>query len=236
MRRLPIAAMLMLASTSHGGRPLTSDDAASAERGSCQLEVWLEQQPEFQQAVLAPACGLADGLEFGLTWARGRERTAAEPLSVDMASWAIKWLPVRSPWTTAAGTLVLGLKFSGDYQRLGTSGWQLQGYGVLGLATLELNQDWTLHLNAGPWRDKASRGQASLLNLALVWRPMPSSLVFVEWLGSDRPGLLGAHVRSAGMRWWLHSDKLGLDLSASRQAGVSGTSWTMGLGWYGIGF
>jgi hypothetical protein len=44
-------------------------------------------------------------------------------------------------------------------------------------------------------------------------------------------------MRGAGLRRWLVKDLLGLDLTGMHVPGAQGpTMWTLGLGWYGIGF
>lgn len=42
-------------------------------------------------------------------------------------------------------------------------------------------------------------------------------------------------VGTPGARWWLVPERFGIDLVGSRAAGVPGTTWSFGFGWYGIG-
>jgi len=105
---------------------------------------------------------------------------------------------------------------------------------LLVLGTWEINQSFSIHGNFGPQYNKASRNSTTLLNLAIVWKAHPKLQLFAEVLANDRPEQFGNTQRSAGARWWLINDKLGLDISAIRINGYRQTLWTAGLGWYGI--
>jgi hypothetical protein len=73
-----------------------------------------------------------------------------------------------------------------------------------------------------------------LVNLAAAWTPASAALVFAEVQASDRRALSGPTVRTVGGRWWLVDGEIGLDLTASREAGSDRTRWSIGFGWYGI--
>ena len=93
-----------------------------------------------------------------------------------------------------------------------------------------------MHANLGAARDRASRTQGRLLNLAVVWTPLDDLLLLAEVQGNDKREVFGRTVASVGTRWWLVKDTPGLDLSASREVGVgAGRRWTFGRGWSGIG-
>lgn len=49
---------LLVALSAHAGRPLMTDDAGVANRGTCQVETWAERQGPALRWVTAPACGL----------------------------------------------------------------------------------------------------------------------------------------------------------------------------------
>lgn len=69
LRFLPIvlaAALLAHAGAARAGASLYVDDAATVERGRCQLESWLRVAAPARESTLAPACNLG-GAEFGLS-------------------------------------------------------------------------------------------------------------------------------------------------------------------------
>ena len=233
-RRLQVTVVLLMAAPlAMAGRPLASDDASTTEAGSCQLEAWSGRAGSERSLVLAPACGLLPGLEL----AADRSRFSPRGTQPDGAGLALKWLPPGGRVETGLGELNLGLKFSGAWGQLAGSSWRATQTSVLGVATWKPGQAMALHANLGAARDRASGTRATLLNLALVWSPQDALLLFAESLANSQRAVFGGAVRSAGARWWLVQDTLGLDLTASREAGVSGpTRWTFGLGWYGIGW
>jgi hypothetical protein len=233
MHLLPIlfllAACPMLA---HAGRPLSSDDAGTADPGTCQVEAWGEKAGSDRAWVVAPACGLVAGVELGADYTLPKPR---DPVRAE-AGLALKWVPESWKLDTGLGALNFGLKFAAAWAKPSAASWQGSGSSVLGLATLEVNDAVTVHANLGLARDRESATRATVLNLALVWTPSERTLVFAETQANSRREVFGGTVNSVGARWWLVKDQLGLDLTASRES-MSGakTAWTLGLGWYGIG-
>lgn len=236
-RRLRLAlagAALALATTAQAGRPLGTDDAGTASAGTCQVEAWAERSRGLPDGawVLAPACGLREGLELGGDHARFQ---AGQGLR-SAASLGLKWAPAAAALDTALGPLALGLKASLGYQQPAAQGWRRSGAALLALATLQPTDSLALHANLGPVRAADDGRSTSHLRLALAWTPHPAALLFAETQANDRPAANGGTLNTLGGRWWLLADTLGLDLTASREAGAAGpTRWSLGLGWYGIG-
>jgi hypothetical protein len=218
--------------TAMAGRPLSTDDAGTADAGTCQVEAWHERSGPDRAFVLAPACGVVPGLEIGMdaTWPSQRDvvrKGAGLALKVAPASWR---------WDSVAGELGLGLKFSGAWTKPAAGRWQGSSGLALGLASLKASETLTLHVNAGLARDSATAARATVANLALVWSPHASALLFAEAQGNSKKDVFGGTVATAGARWWLVKDSIGLDFTASRERGSGGpTRYTLGLGWYGIG-
>lgn len=228
-----VAASLLPALTAHAGRPLASDDAGTADAGTCQVEAWAEKAGADRASVLAPACGVLPGLELGADYTQPRPR---DPVRAE-AGLALKLAPESWKLGSGDGAVRLGLKAGAAWIKPSDAGWQGSGSSLLGLATLPLGESFELHLNLGLGRDKASRTRAGLANVAVVWTPTEPLLLFAEVQANSKRDVFGATVASVGARWWLVPDKLGLDLSASREATSGATTlWTLGLGWYGIGF
>jgi hypothetical protein len=215
------------------GRPLATDDAGTAEQGTCQFESWIEGNGSDHSFVMAPACGVAKDMELGADLTIPRHR---DELRVG-AGLALKWVPESWKLETAAGALGLGIKLGTAFERPAAQSWRSAGVGALVLATLLPADDWTLHANLGAARDRASSTTAGLLNLALVWAPLESALLFAETQANSRTSVFGGTVNTVGGRWWAVKERFGLDLTASRENGAgNGTSWSIGFGWYGITF
>ena len=229
----PILLALMAAAPwALAGRPLSSDDAGTADAGTCQVESWSEKAGSERAFVIAPACGVLPGLEIGADY------TAPNPGDVIKAEagLALKFAPKSWKLGTGAGELGFGLKVSGAWAKPAEAAWQVTETGVLGLATLAVNDAFTLHANLGLARERASGARAKVLNLALVWTPHDAVLLFAEARANSMKATFGGTVSTVGGRYWLVKDMLGLDLTASQESGAGSTTrWTVGLGWYGIG-
>lgn len=232
---IPLALALAIP-LAHAGRPLGTDDAGTAAAQTCQLEAWYEHSGSELTTELAPACGVAEGLELdlGITLpAQRKEQLLGSGL-------AVKWVPTAWASSTPLGELALGLKGGVDFEHPAGSGWRQAGSAALLLASLQVNEPWAVHLNLGwgHWRPAGqSPFQASLLNVAAVWTPGDQGLLFAEWQGNSRRADLGSPTVTAGGRWWLQKDKLGLDLTVGRETASGAPNVvTLGFGWYGLGF
>jgi hypothetical protein len=214
-------------------RPLTTDDADTAEPGSCQIESWIAHSDDERAIVLSPACGIAPGVELGADFARPHTLDALRT----QIGLAVKWAPEAWRVQTPAGTLNLGLKVGVALQQPSGQGWHVEDYAVLALATLAPGEDWTLHGNLGLAREPDGGVTTPVLNLALAWTPHEQLLLFGESRLNSRHAAFGGTVNAIGARWWLLKDRVGLDLTTSREMGASqGKVWTLGFGWYGLNF
>jgi hypothetical protein len=223
---------LLLAVPAHAGRPLATDDAATAGASTCQLEGWFQRNSAQREWVLAPACGIGESFELGLEGVRPSPRDGVH----FGGAVALKWVP-GAKFATPLGALVLGAKAGASHAKPPGGQWRHTGADVAALASLAPSDRWSLHANAGTRRERDAGVNASVLNVAAAYESADSWLAFVEALANDRRPLLGNVVRGAGVRWWVTKDRLGFDVTASRQAGgTGGTLWTVGFGWYGIGY
>lgn len=223
---------LLAAQDAMAGRPLLTDDAGVAERGTCQVESWSERQGPARAWVTAPACGVAAGVELGADYTvpRPRDVVRAE------GGLALKWVPEGWKVESALGEINWGLKLSGAWQQPIGASWQGSGSSLLALVSWKAGESFTVHTNIGLARDRASAQSASMFNAALVWTPMERLLLVAEAQTNNKRDVFGGTVVGLGARWWLIKDSLDLDLTSSRES-VSGAKavWTLGLGWYGIG-
>lgn len=232
LQALTLATLCMATATpALAGRPLATDDAATADAGACQVETWADHAAGRTGWVVAPACGLVPGLEAAAELVRPGDRSAVRWGS----GLALKWVPEGARLGTVAGPVQLGLKLAAGWVKPAGAAWDHTESHALALASWTPAEAWAVHANLGTARVAGSGAQATLLNLALVWTPLDPALVFVETHANDRRALFGGTVTTVGGRWWLRKDKVGLDLTAGREAGAGGTAWTAGLGWYGIG-
>ncbi len=226
-------ASLCLVANAWAGRPLGNDDASTTTTGTCQVESWVEREARQHAVIVAPACGVAKDMELDLDY------TLPEQRDVQLAASgvAFKWVPQSWRADTSIGELNFGLKLSAIFEHPAGANWRGTQTSLLGLATLKLSDAWAAHANLGAAREHASGTAVTLLNLSLVWTPSAPGLLFAETRTNNRHAVFGGTVNSVGGRWWLISDRFGLDLSASREAGSARpTLWSVGFGWYELSF
>jgi hypothetical protein len=217
---------LGMASSSFAGRPLAVEDAGVNPERTCQLESWVDQTNNEIGLVLAPACGLGNGVEVGveLNTPRHRARKDAE------RGIGIKWVPEEGK----LGDVTLGAKLSMSQVKVaGGSGWDSGPTSLLGIATYPINAEWTAHVNLGIDFVKNPSDTVPTAGGAIVWTPHKNWLVFAELTGAKDESA----TRAAGARFWLMPDELGLDFTAAKTNGKKEpTAYTLGVSWYGIQF
>lgn len=218
-------ALLLIVHGAQAARPMATDDTATAPGGECQIEAWGERVDDVRSQVLAPACGLTDTLELDAGFARTQGGTA----KLDSMVLGLKWVPSQTRWDTAAGEVRLGLIGGMFWGRASGERWKTDTAVLVGLASLDFAPGWTLYSNLSTARDVDSGKHVNGVRMALAWQPVERALLFVEGLRTSD----SSNVRNAGLRLWAIPEVLGLDVVSSRSAG-GGSSFSIGLGWYGI--
>jgi len=216
-------------SSAVAGRPLATDDAATADAKTCQIETWIEKQSSDHAWVFSPACGLVEGVELGFEYVHPELPNEARA----EAGWALKFAPSILQTTTALGELNFGLKLSAGHIKPVDQGWRQVEYGYLLLASWVPNESWAVHVNAGRSHEHENGKMVTLLNAATTFVPSTSWLVFLEAQINSKQAVYGKTVLSTGVRYWLRPETLGVDLTASRQPGNAAV-YSVGLGWYGL--
>lgn len=228
---LVAAGLLAGVGSALAGRPMATDDASTNPAGTCQVEAWVERaatHPHAQHGlVVAPACGLSETLELAadLTHWRG---SSDEPRGRGLA---LKWVDP----SLDLGGWRWGAKLALAWAREPDTGrWHDDELGLSALvASRELSDTLALHANLGHQRRPHAQQDATAYAVALAWTPSARSQVFGEFTGDDR----SPPVRTAGARWWLLPETLGLDLTVARQAATARSRVvTVGFGWYGLRF
>lgn len=229
MKTSLIALLLLASAPAFAGRPLGTDDAATAGDKTCQLEAWRENGKQSRAWIVSPACGLGD-FELGLEASRTR---LPDEQSEQAQALALKWAPSM----LADGPLSLGAKVWSARSRLSPveeeerTGYRPAENGALLLGSWKLREDLALHLNLGLARDRIERNNARLGNLAMAWDINEHVMLFGEAMYRQRAGT----TQASGIRVWVIPETLGIDLTASRTAGVKdSTAYTIGFGWYGL--
>ena len=169
------------------GRPLASDDAGTADAGTCQIESWVDRGGGEHALVVAPACGIAKDMELGADYMLPGSRDVVRAAG----GIAFKWVPQAWRVGTSAGELNFGVKLGAAFEHPADAGWRATETSVLALATLAASDDWSWHVNLGAARERSGGKTAALLNLALVWAPRDEALLFVEAQANSRRDVFG---------------------------------------------
>jgi hypothetical protein len=206
-------------------RPLLTDDASVNPVGECQLETWYQSESALNLWAVAPACGIGANLEIGV------EFTRTSPRLEDRGGFGLQ-LKAALPALTV-GTWDFGAKVKGfALKNPATTDGKPDLYQGFLLATGTFTESVTVHLNLGGARDTAERRDALVYGAAVMYTFGDKGFVFAELAGDHRSGA----IRNAGARWWLIGDRLGVDFSVARQAGVpDSTLYTIGVAYYGLG-
>jgi hypothetical protein len=200
-------------------RPLNTEDGGLADEAQCQLEAWREFEGGRGRWVVAPACGLGEGLEGGLSVVQGHgERAAA-------LGFALKWMPEEGK----VGDWAFGLRFEHARVRAGEPrSWRNDGNSLIGIIGWTPLKTVSVNANLGVGRP-AGGGRTSAGALAIGWAVHPRMEIFNEW-GKETGAPTSQFV---GTRWWLVPERVGLDLTLGRS--LPSHRWdqgSVGVGWY----
>ena len=218
-----LAAGLFTLSSAHAVRPLITDDAAVNDRGQCQIEVWQERTQGVRGPTLAPACGIADGLEFGVSYTR------YSPVSADAGGYGLQLKTVFESIKTERWAFGAKLNTVSVHNRF-TRGYSPDEYSVTLLGSGKYGNGLSLHTNLGVAHDRTASETSATYGVAVVQEFGQAGFVFAELTGDHRSGAF----RNAGAAVWLIPERLSIDFSAGRKNGGGGsTEYTIGLGFYG---
>lgn len=223
---LAMAGAMACHSTSWAGRPLATEDAGVNDKGSCQLEAWRDFGKEVDHTHIAPACGVMDGLELGIEF----DMPSSMDLDTHAIVGALKWAPESLAWNGWR----FGAKLSTTAERAaGESERHHANWTALGIATYPINDQVTVHVNLGHAYDKLAKEHAEVYGAAITFSPHEKVVLFAELNGDNQ----SPATQSAGLRYWLIQDSLGLDITTSRtNATPDSQTWGIGFGWYGLKF
>jgi hypothetical protein len=226
-RLWPVAGVACLAALEHAqaARPMATDDTATAPGGECQIEAWGDRADAARAQILAPACGLTDELELDTAVSRIQGGGTA----VNGLVAGLKWVPESAAFETPLGAVALGLEGGTFWARDAGGSWRGDGLVVVALSSLAIAPGWNLYANLAVSRLPSDGRIVTGVRAAVAWQPAERWLLFVEGLADNA----SSNVRNAGLRWWAVPNVLGLDIVTTRSR-TSGTTLSVGFGWYGI--
>lgn len=205
-------------------RPLSTEDASTTGDKHYQFEGWQDHAQGSHASNLAAAVGWAT-LELGA----GFTQTNAP------AGQAIRGRSIYLKWAQQAReeqVFRMGLKAWHQRSRdsLAPENGAARSTGGASILTWNITPELATHFNLGMVYNNQDRRYERITNAAIAWTPIPSIQIFAEALHQR----YSPTTQAVGVRFWAIQDKLGLDLTGSRQAGVKDSAGVgFGLGWYG---
>jgi len=191
---------------SHGGRPLSTEDASVLEAGRCQVEAWIDRSRDESVGWLAPACNVGANIEWQVGGARTRA-DGAHRFSEAYAQAKTVFTAEDAPWGVG---LVVGVARRPLQEA--HRGW-VNPYAIVPL-TFAVGEA-AIHLNAGWGRDRLEQRNVTLWGIAAEV-PVGERVALVgEAFGenSERPFLRG------GVRLSVVKDVFDVDLTIARKPG-----------------
>lgn len=208
----------------HAGRPMSTDDAGTVGDAHYQIEAWREHTDNQHSTTLAPAFGFGDfefGLEVGKT-------VAPEALRIRDRALSLKWAPEN----LALGPLRFGAKawIARSRETTEEENSTSRENGAIAISSWNISETIAAHLNLGFAHNGVERRNERIANVGVSWAIHERVSVFAEALHQQH----SPTSQATGLRFWLIPEKLGLDLTASRETGVRNSRTIgIGFGWYG---
>jgi hypothetical protein len=217
------AALLVAATPTLAGRPLTTEDAAILEDKACQLESWVDIARHVTTGWLVPACNFGLGVEWQVGFAREWERGGSRlPEAYAQAKGLFREATEQSKWS--AGWVVgVARRATNEEHR----GWE-NPYVLLPVSWSA--GDFNFHVQPGWARERESGRDLTVWGLAIEHTTKPLDLVAeVFGVNSEKPFL------RAGLRWTPIINYLDIDLTYVTRPGGTRDERLVSIGftWYG---
>lgn len=214
-----------VATSSHAGRPFTTEDASILEAKHCQVEAWIDRGRDATSGWFVPACNFGFDTELQV----GAARTRAEGDSRFSEAYAqaktlLREATEQEPWGVG---LVVGVtrRPLNEVHR----GWD-NPYVLVPFTQAICGTPLTFHANAGWTRDREARRDLTLWGAAIEAAVTPQATLLAEVYGqnSEKP-----FVRIGG-RWAAIKDRLDVDLTwVARPGGTREERFaSLGVTWY----
>jgi hypothetical protein len=215
-----------VATASHAGRPLATEDAAILDTGHCQVEAWIDRARDSTQGWLVPACNFGFDTEVQVGGARTRaDGDTRFSEAYAQAKTLLRKPTEQEPWGVG---LVVGVvrRPLNEVHR----GWD-NPYVLVPFTQAICGTPFTFHANVGWFRNREARRDLTLWGAAIEAAVTPRATLLAEAYGenSEKP-----FVRIGG-RWIAIQDRLEVDLTwVTRPGGASEERFvSLGVTWYG---
>lgn len=203
---LALACALTMAGA-HAGRPMTVEDAAIADAGSCQLESWVQNNRASTEYWVSPGCNFSGNLELSLGVAHITRQYGNHLTAALQGKTLFKPL-VPNGWGAGlvfGNQFQLGSRFIGDL------------YANVPLSFSFQDDRYIVHANLGWLHEKAAGRHAMTWGMGAETRLTERSTLTMETFGQQR----GQPFFQLGVKHWLLLDRVQIDASYGDRFGRS---------------
>ena len=211
-----LLASALTAPAAHAGRPMMVDDAAIVGARNCQLESWVQNNPDSREYWAVPACNLGGNLEVAFGGARIDGPQGPHGAGVLQGKTLFKPLE-RNGW--GAG-LVFGDQFSGETGVVGD-------LYISAPVSFSFHDDrFLVHANLGWLREKIAARSVATWGVGAETKLSDRTTLTTETFGQQH----GKPFVQLGLKHWLVVDRVQLDATYDNRVGGRGAERFVSLG------
>jgi hypothetical protein len=195
--------LLAFSTSSHSGRPMAVDDAALVSPQTCQLETWVQHNPDSKEYWAVPACNFGGNFEFAVGLGRVKDDTEHASYATLQGKTLLKPLQTND-W---------GIGFSFGTQ-MNTKDSSQKDWSVnvpLSISTLE--DKFLVHLNLGWLRENTTHKNQTTWGIGTETQLAQPLTLIAEVYGNDR----NDSFYQAGFKYMIYKDFVQLDASYGNQ-------------------
>ena len=186
----------------YAGRPMVVDDAALVAPHSCQLETWMQKNPDNKEYWAVPACNLGGNFELALGMGKTNEDEHAHYA-------VIQGKTLLKPLETNDWGLGLSIGTQINTKDSSQKDWAIN----IPISVSMLNDDFLVHANLGWLREGATHQNQTTWGIGTETQVAAPLTLTTEVYGNDREDSF----YQAGFRYMLYKDAVQFNASYGDQ-------------------
>lgn len=191
--------LLALSNSSHSGRPMVVDDATLVSPKTCQLETWMQHNPDSKEYWAKPACNFGGNFEFSV--GLGKVNDDAEHLSYATLQGKTLLKPLETnDWG-------LGFSFGTQINTKDSSKKDWTANVPLSISTLD--DKFLIHANIGWLRENTTHKDQTTWGIGTETQLAHPLTFTAEVYGNDR----NDSFYQTGLKYMIYKDLVQLDAS-----------------------
>ena len=195
--------LFALSNASHSGRPMVVDDAALVSPKTCQLETWMQHNPDSKEYWAMPACNFGGNFELAVGVGRVNDDTEHVSYATFQGKTLLKPLETND-WG-------IGFSFGTQINTKDSSkkDWMVN----VPLSASMLDDKFLIHTNIGWLRENTTHRNQTTWGIGTETQLADSLTLTAEVYGNDRNNTF----YQAGFKYMIYKDLVQLDASYGNQ-------------------